>query len=62
MTVRFYFDRSNKISNGWSHRRFDWLIPIILGKGDNDVEKHWLFCEVIGRSRGTLDANKLVEF
>jgi hypothetical protein len=33
-----------------------------LDKGDEDVEKHWFLCEVIWRSRGTLDANKLVEF
>jgi hypothetical protein len=31
-------------------------------KGDEDVEKHWFFCEAIWRSIGTLDANKLVEF
>jgi hypothetical protein len=33
-----------------------------LGKGDEDVEKHWFLCEAIWRSRGNLDANKLVEF
>jgi hypothetical protein len=36
--------------------------PEFLGKGDEDVEKHWFLCEEIWRSRGTLDANKLVEF
>jgi hypothetical protein len=38
------------------------LIQIILGKGDEDVEHHWFLCEAIWRSRGTLDANKLVGF
>jgi hypothetical protein len=33
-----------------------------LGKGEEDVEKHWFLCESIWRSRGTLDANKLVDF
>jgi hypothetical protein len=32
------------------------------GKGNEDVEKHWFLCEAIWRSRGTLDANKLVDF
>jgi hypothetical protein len=36
--------------------------PKFWGKGDEDVEKHWFLCEAIWRSRGTLDANKLVEF
>jgi hypothetical protein len=36
--------------------------PEFWGKGDEDVEKHWFLCEAIWRSRGTLDANKLVEF
>jgi hypothetical protein len=36
--------------------------PKLWGKGDEDVEKHWFLCEAIWRSRGTLDANKLVEF
>jgi hypothetical protein len=36
--------------------------PKYLGKGDEDVEKHWFLCEAIWRSRGTLDSNKLVEF
>ena len=36
--------------------------PEFLGKGDEDVEQHWLMCEAIWRSRGTPDVNKLVEF
>jgi hypothetical protein len=36
--------------------------PTFWGKGDEDVEKHWFLCETIYRSRGTLDANKLIEF
>jgi hypothetical protein len=32
------------------------------GKGDEDVENHWFLCEAIWRFRGTLYANKLVEF
>ena len=32
------------------------------GKGDEDVEQHWFLCEAIWRSKGTLDANKLVKF
>jgi hypothetical protein len=36
--------------------------PKILGKGDEDVEKHWFLCEAIWRARGTPNANKLVEF
>jgi hypothetical protein len=36
--------------------------PKFWGKGDEDVEQHWFLCEAIWRSRGTLDANKLVEF
>jgi hypothetical protein len=36
--------------------------PEFWGKGDEDVEQHWFLCEAIWRSRGTLDANKLVEF
>jgi hypothetical protein len=36
--------------------------PKFWGKGDEDVEQHWFLCEAIWWSRGTLDANKLVEF
>jgi hypothetical protein len=36
--------------------------PEFWGKGDEDVEQHWFLCEAIWRSRGTPDANKLVEF
>jgi hypothetical protein len=36
--------------------------PKFWGKGDEDVEQHWFLCEAIWRSRGTPDANKLVEF
>jgi hypothetical protein len=36
--------------------------PKFWGEGDKDVEQHWFICEAIWRSRGTLDANKLVEF
>jgi hypothetical protein len=36
--------------------------PKLWGKGDKYVEQHWFLCEAIWRSRGTLDANKLVEF
>jgi hypothetical protein len=36
--------------------------PKLLGKGDEDVEQHWFLCEAIWWSRGTLDANKLVQF
>jgi len=32
------------------------------GKGDEDVEQHWFFCEAIWRSRGNPDENKMVEF
>jgi hypothetical protein len=31
-------------------------------KGMRMFEQHWFLCEAIWRSRGTLDANKLVEF
>jgi hypothetical protein len=34
----------------------------LWGKGDEDVDQHWFLCEAIWRSRGTPDANKLVEF
>jgi hypothetical protein len=36
--------------------------PELWGKGDEDIEQHWFLCEAIWRSKGTLDANKLVEF
>jgi hypothetical protein len=36
--------------------------PKFWGKGDEDVEQHLFLCESIRRSRGTLDANKLVQF
>jgi hypothetical protein len=36
--------------------------PKFWVKGDKDVEKHWFLCEAIWRSKGTLDANKLVKF
>jgi hypothetical protein len=36
--------------------------PKCFGKGDEDVEQHWFLCEAIWGSRGTLDANKLVDF
>ena len=36
--------------------------PEFWGKGDEFVEQHWFLCEAIWRSRGTPDANKLVEF
>jgi hypothetical protein len=45
-------------SQGGSIARY----PEFWGKGDEDVEQHWFLCEAIWRSRGTPDANKLVEF
>jgi hypothetical protein len=51
--------RSTMVGNaGGSIARY----PEFWGKGDEDVEQHWFLCEAIWRSRGTLDANKLVEF
>jgi hypothetical protein len=38
------------------------LIPIFLGKRDEDFKQHWFLYESIWRSRGTLDGNKLVTF
>jgi hypothetical protein len=35
--------------------------PKVWGIGDEDVEQHWFLCEVIWRSKGNLDANKLVK-
>jgi len=62
MNVRFHSNRNNETQNGWKYGRIDRPIPIILGKGDKDVEKHWFLCEAIWISIGSLDANKLVEF
>jgi hypothetical protein len=36
--------------------------PEFWGKGDEDIDQHWFLCESIWRSRGNLDANKLVKF
>jgi hypothetical protein len=57
-----YFDRIPKFSDGNLTCKIPHSIPKILGKGDEDVQQHWFLCEAIWRSRGTLDANKLVEF
>lgn len=36
--------------------------PIFFGKGDEDVEQHWYLCEVVWRTKATLDDSKLVKF
>lgn len=36
--------------------------PNVLGRGDEDVEKHWYLCEVVWRKRNTPKATKLIEF
>jgi hypothetical protein len=44
------------------HTNYLTRFPKFQGKGVEDVEQHWFLCETIWQSRGTMDANKIVDF